>query len=199
MNKLEFIEALRQRLSGLPQREVEERLGFYSEMIDDRMEDGLSEEAAVADMGAVETVADQILADIPLSKIAKETIKPQKKLAGWEIALIIVSFPVWLPLLIAAFAVIISIYAVIWSLIIAFWSIFATFIGCTVAGVVSGILFIVLTHEVSGLAMIGAAFVLAGLSILCFFACKQATLGVVQLTHKIALGIKKLFIKKEVA
>ena len=47
MNKLEFIAELRDRLSGLPQGEVEERLSFYSEMIDDRMEDGVSEKEAV--------------------------------------------------------------------------------------------------------------------------------------------------------
>ena len=43
MKKLEFILALRNRLSCLPQDEVDERLAFYSEMIDDSMEEGLSE------------------------------------------------------------------------------------------------------------------------------------------------------------
>ena len=46
MLKNEFMEQLRSRLVGLPSQEVEERLGFYSEMIDDRIEDGLTEEEA---------------------------------------------------------------------------------------------------------------------------------------------------------
>ena len=47
MTKQDFLCALQKRLSGLPMRELEERLGFYGEMIDDRMEDGLSEADAV--------------------------------------------------------------------------------------------------------------------------------------------------------
>ena len=47
MSKSEFLTALRARLGGLPQGDVAERLDFYSELIDDRMEEGLSEEAAV--------------------------------------------------------------------------------------------------------------------------------------------------------
>ena len=48
MTKQAFLAALGERLVGLPQKDIEERLTFYSEMIDDRMEEGLSEEEAVA-------------------------------------------------------------------------------------------------------------------------------------------------------
>ena len=48
MSKQEFLDQLRARLSGLPRQDVIERLNFYSEMIDDRMEEGLSEEDAKA-------------------------------------------------------------------------------------------------------------------------------------------------------
>ena len=48
MNKQEFIALLRKGLSGLPQKELEERLTFYSEMIDDRIEEGLTETTAYA-------------------------------------------------------------------------------------------------------------------------------------------------------
>ena len=40
MRKLEFLAALNVKLSGLPKEEVKERTNFYSEMIDDRIEDG---------------------------------------------------------------------------------------------------------------------------------------------------------------
>ena len=88
MTKLDFILALHERLSGLPQDEIEERLSFYGEMIDDRMEDGLSEEDAVNDIGTVEDIAQQILTEIPLSKIVKEKIKKKRSLKAWEIVLI---------------------------------------------------------------------------------------------------------------
>ena len=47
MNKQEFLARLQKGLSGLPGEEIEEHLAFYSEMIDDRMEDGIPEETAV--------------------------------------------------------------------------------------------------------------------------------------------------------
>lgn len=42
MNKNEFLSALKARLSALPPNELEERLEFYSEMLEDRIEEGLS-------------------------------------------------------------------------------------------------------------------------------------------------------------
>ena len=62
MNKQEFIRQLSEKLSGLPQTDIEERLAFYSEMIDDRMEDGISEEEAVLAIGDVDSIARQIIA-----------------------------------------------------------------------------------------------------------------------------------------
>ena len=56
MNKQEFLSRLRKQLRGLEDRE--ERVTFYSEMIDDRMEDGLSEEEAVAAVGSLENFAE---------------------------------------------------------------------------------------------------------------------------------------------
>ena len=69
MNKREFLARLRKELSGLPQSDREERLAFYSEMIDDRMEEGLSEEDAVSAVGSVEEIAAQIVADFPSANL----------------------------------------------------------------------------------------------------------------------------------
>ena len=75
MTKSEFLDALRKRLSGLPEKEVESRLNFYSEMIDDRVEDGALEPAAVWHLGDVDEIASEIIADIPLKKLVKNKIK----------------------------------------------------------------------------------------------------------------------------
>ena len=48
MNKTEFLDALRHALGKLPSYEVEQSIAFYAEMIDDRIEDGMSEQEAVA-------------------------------------------------------------------------------------------------------------------------------------------------------
>ena len=97
MTKSEFLTELRTALVGLPEEDIEKSLDFYSEMIDDRVEEGLSEEEAVADLGSIEDIKTQILKDIPLTKIVKERGKPKRTLSGLEITLLIVGFPLDIP------------------------------------------------------------------------------------------------------
>lgn len=199
MNKQEFLSRLRDGLSGLPQADVEERLAFYSEMIDDRIEEGLTETEAVSAVGSVDEIVSQIVADIPLSKIAKEKIKQKSRMSVWEIVLLVLGFPVWLPLLIAALAVLLSVYVVIWSVIISLWACFVSLAACILGGILSGVVLAVTGYITSGIAMIAAGFVCAGLSIFMYYGCKAATKGILLLTKKIVLRIKKCFIKKEAA
>lgn len=197
MRKQEFLDRLKARLSRLPKQDVDERLNFYSEMIDDRIEDGLSEEDAIAEIGTVEAVASQIIADVPLIKIAKEKIKPKRRLKVWEIVLLAVGSPIWLSLLIAAVAVIFSLYVVLWSVIVSLWSVFVSVIACAFAGIAAGSGFACFGSLVAGFAMIGAGIVCAGLSVFLFFGCKAATKGTVLLTKKLTCGMKKSVVGKE--
>lgn len=197
MKKQEFLCALKKRLSGLPKQDVEDRLNFYSEMIDDRTEEGWTEEEVISDIGSVDEISTQIIADIPFTKIATERVKPKKRLKMWEIALLAIGSPIWLSLAIAAFSVLLSLYAVLWSLIVSVWAVFASLAAGAVGGVVVGISFAFRGNGLTGIAVIGAGIVCAGLAIFLFFGCKTATNGIIYLSQKIALGIKKCFIKKE--
>ena len=85
MKKEEFLSELESRLSGLPSEDINERIEFYSEAIDDRMEEGLSEEEAVSQIGSVDEVVNQIASETPLSNLIKEKISRRKKLKAWEI------------------------------------------------------------------------------------------------------------------
>lgn len=196
MNKREFVLNLRQKLSGLPTREVEERLAFYSEMIDDRVEEGITEEDAVAEIGSVDGVASQIIADIPLVKIAKEKIKPKRRMRAWEIVLLAVGSPVWLSLAIAALAVILSLYVALWSVIVSLWAVFGALAGCAFAGVVAGAVLSLGNTPLAGVALIAAGIFCAGFSILWFLGCKWLTREIFLLTKKVALWIKKLLTGK---
>ncbi len=199
MNKQEFFAQLRKGLSGLPKDDIDERLTFYSEMIDDRMEDGIPEETAVREMGTIDELVSQIIADIPLGKLVKEKITPKEKLKAWEIVLLVLGSPIWLSLLIVAFNVIFSLYVVLWSAIIVLWAIFASFVACGLAGIAAGVYFAVCGNGLTGIAMIGAGIVCAGLSIFLFYGCKAATKRILILTKKLAIRIKNCFIKKEEA
>lgn len=197
MNKQEFLEQLRKGLSGLPKDDISERLTFYGEMIDDRMEEGVPEETAVREIGTVDELVSQSIADIPLGKLVKETITPKKKLKAWEIVLLALGSPIWLSLLIAVLAVILSVYVVLWSAIVALWAVFTAVAACGLAGIAAGVYFAVGGNVLTGIAVIGAGIACAGLSVFLFFGCMAATKGILKLTKKLSVFIKNGFVKKE--
>lgn len=197
MNKKEFLAKLRKRLFGLPQDDIEERLSFYDEMIDDLIEEGRSEEAAVSEIGTVEDIVSQIVADIPLTKLVKERVKPKRALRAWEIVLLALGSPIWLSLLIVAFAVVFSVYAVMWSVLVSLWAVELSLAAVSLGGILSAVIFVIEGNAIQCVFMLGAGLVCAGLFILLFFGCKKATKGTLFLTKKMALSIKSLFINKE--
>lgn len=197
MRKQEFLNKLKQGLSGMPKDDVEERLAFYSEMIDDYMEEGLLEEEAVAKIGSVDEIVADVIADTPFTKLLKEKMKGQRALKAWEIVLIVLGFPIWFSLLVGIFSIAISLYAVLWSVIVSLWAVFGALVGTAVGGVLGSILFIYTGNMLSGFLVLGGGIACAGLAIFAFYGCKEATKGVLWLTKKIAVAIKKCFIKKE--
>lgn len=75
MRKEEFLTALRAGLTGLLPEGVEKLVEFCSEMIDDRMEDGLTEEEAVAAAGSLDELIQQAKAELLPVKTANFTEK----------------------------------------------------------------------------------------------------------------------------
>ena len=197
MSKTEFLYELRRRLAGLPQAEIEERIAFYNEMIDDRVEEGLTEEEAVAEIGPVEEIVNQIMAEIPLTAIVRERVKPKRALRAWEIILLVLGSPIWLSLLIAAFAVGLSLYIVLWSLVVCLWAVVVSLAASAVWCLFQVFLYQRAGNPGGALFAGGAALACAGLSILLVFGSLAATKGTARLTEKILLGIKALFVGKE--
>ncbi|MBQ6453990.1 MAG: DUF1700 domain-containing protein [Coriobacteriales bacterium] len=197
MNKQEFLVRLQQGLAGLPQDDVTERMVFYSEMIDDRVEDGLTEEEAVAQVGSVDDIVVQIIQETPITKLVREAVKPKRSLRAWEIVLLVLGSPLWIPLLVAAFAIVLSIYVVIWAVIISLWAVELALALSSLACMAWGFMSVIRGDALQATAAFGAGFVLAGVSILLFYGCLAASKGAVALTKKVALWIKSLFIKKE--
>ncbi len=197
MNKNQFLEELRRRISGLPQEDIDERLAFYSEMIDDRMEDGLTEEEAVASLGTVDSVVDQIMSEIPLTKIVKERVRPKRQMKAWEVVLLVLGAPVWIPLIIAACAVVLAVYIVIWAVVISVYAVDLSAAAGAAGGLAGIFIYLKAGNPAGSLFSAGAAIAFAGLAILLFFVCKWITKAVLKLTGRIFLGIKTSFAGKE--
>ena len=197
MNKQDFLFQLGEALSGLPQGDIEEQLSFYSEMIDDKVENGLSEEAAVAEIGPADRIASQAIAGTPLPRLVRERIRTSQRLRAWEIVLLVLGFPLWFPLMMAGLAILLSGYIVLWALVLSAWTVWVSFAVVSPAAAVTGVFLTCRGSVVQGLLMVSSALVLAGLAVFLFFGCKALTRAIWNLTKRIARGTKSLFLRKE--
>ena len=180
MHKEEFLARLERRLSGLPRADREERLNFYAEMIDDRMEEGLSEEEAVAAVDA----AGEIEADPPAPK-------PKRVWGSWGVLLLVLGSPLWLSLLVAAAAVVFSVFVSLWAVVISLWSVFGALAGSALGVLAGGAVLACCGHGLTGAAMMGIGLICAGLSIFAFFGCKAVTKGVWMRTKMSFANLRK--------
>ncbi len=208
MTKLKFLLELEKKLSVLSQEDIEEQLTFYCEMIEDRVEEGISEEEAVAQIGTVEDIAGQILfehtAEVP--PCGDETATAEKLPAAeernkhtfktWELVLLIAGSPIWFSLLIAALAVGFSFFVVFWAVVISLWAVVVSLAACAVALPIAAVYFICTGYGYSGLAVLGAGLVCGGLGILFYYGCKWTTKGMALLTKTTAISLIKCFRRK---
>ena len=134
MNKTEFSDALRRALGKLPSYEVEQSIAFYSEMIDDRVEDGMSEADAVAALGPVGAIAAQIIAETPV--IPKAIAKANTGSRTLNVVLLVVFSPIWVPLVLALIVAALMVHLSIWMVIVALWATVATLLLCGPIGIV---------------------------------------------------------------
>ena len=196
MNKQQFLDAFKKELCGLSQDDIQESLDFYSEMIDDHIEEGLSEEEAVASIGHPKEIAKENLINIPIIKLIKQKIKLKRSMRALEIVLLILGLPLWLSLLIAIIAVVFSIYVSLWSVIISLYAVDFSLAACGVAGCLAFSVFAFTGNMTQGVFLFGASLVCAGLSILMFMVSNLAAKGLLWLGRKMWISIKSCFIRK---
>lgn len=193
MNKEQFLNALREKLSGLSPEDLAERLAFYSEAIDDRLEDGLTEEEAVAQLGAIEDIIKKIPGDVP----TVVTVKEKRRVNPLMIVLLILGSPLWLSLLLAAFCVVISLYAMVWSVVAMLWAVDLSVSAIAVGCLAGGVLLFVRGNVAGGFVCIACMLFCAGVSILGFYGCLYTTKGTAWLTKKSILWLVGLIKRKE--
>ena len=97
MTKQLFLNELSAALHGLSREERYRTLSYYDELIDDRVEDGQSEEEAVESLGSPEQIAREILGE---EEPAPSTSKGRKV---WLIVLLVLGFPLWGSLLLCVY------------------------------------------------------------------------------------------------
>jgi len=203
MTKQQFLKELRTRLSDLPYSDQRRSLDYYSEMIDDRIEDGLSEADAVKRVGTPAMAAAQILSDMPITTLARARVNTSR--SALATALIIIGSPIWISLLAVAFSLLVTAFAVLFtflalfvSLIVTLWAVEFSFTVGALGGIAGGVLaFLIENNIMLGLLLCGAGLLLFGLAVFGYYAAIHGTKGLICLCGYIIKAYKGIcrFIK----
>ena len=191
MTKKIFLKKLRRELSGLPRAEITERIGFYTEMIDDKMEDGMTEAEAI----------DSICTSDPIGSKVKTTdvdLDARPKRTTTEIVLLVLGFPVWFSVLAAGFAVAVALIAALWSVVVVFWeTALSTAVAAPCAAIAS--IFCLFSGNVAMFGMgMAAAPTCAGVAIIFYYIAKYFTIASAKITVWTFRSIAKMFKRKEI-
>ena len=196
MNKHEFLSELWERLSGLPSEDIGQSLDYYNEMIDDRMEEGLSEEEAVRAIGSVDEVVAQILMETSLPKLVKAKVKRKRSAPIGQIILLILGSPIWLPLCILALAISLVLYLLLWVLVLVLYAVDLCVAAVSLSGFLGAFVQVFGGRLAQGAFLLGSGLACMGLAVLLFFGFNLVTKGVLILSKKMLRGLKSFFIGK---
>lgn len=197
MRKQEFLDKLKASLWAMPEADKQRSMDYYAEMIDDRMEDGLSEEEAVAAIGDLDEIVKQILTESPRppATVKKEQKQQKRGLEPWMIVLLVLGSPLWISLVTAAVSVVFSVYVSLWSVVLVLYTV-AVAVGAAAIGCIVGSFFMIGRTATIAVAW-GAALLCTGLAILLFLLGNLAAKGMIELTKLCWQGVKSIFQRKE--
>ena len=171
MTKIDFLLELSDRLEGLNEEDREQSCQFYDEMIDDRIEEGMSEEEAVADLGSIDDIVKHIIREIPISHIIKTKIKATNRLGAIAILALVFGGLILLPIGISLFATFVAIYVSVWSIVVSFFAIAIPFSASGLVGIAMLVTSAIRGEIYAGIFILGTGLLLAGISIPLYKIC----------------------------
>lgn len=181
MNKQQFLDELKNRLNGMNEGDIQKSLEFYSEMIDDSIEDGMTEEQATASLGNINDIIAQIKADYSDEKKSeKREAPPKPSVPVWAIILLIIGSPLWLLIIV----MVLIFYLCLWTIVISLYTAALSMFLAGIAGIFS---FAFVPGGIPQILMAtGIGLISTGLAVLLFF-------GMNYLSKKIIFGTKNFF------
>lgn len=207
MTKKEFLQELRSRLSAYPKEELDRSIGYWSEMVEDRMEDGATEDEAVASLGSIDDIAKQIEMELPLKTIIKHSVKDkssadeQKKdntgITVLVVVLAILAFPIWFPIAIALISIIAALFITIWAIDFALWVCSLSGVICFFAGLIFAVALLIGGHGILALSGFGTSLAGAGIAILFAFAAFYMAKGIIKLIDLMCRGTKRSIVNNK--
>ncbi len=190
MTKRQFFGELKSKTKHLTKAERRELISYYNEMISERMEDGMSEEEAVAALGSI----DELLSTY-VPQEYKAPVRRTPRLRPWHIVLIVLGSPVWISLLVAFFCLLLCFYIVIWAMVAACYAVFAYLAASSFACAFMS--FLTLGFGPGNFFFCWcAALVIMGVALLWLIVCNLFAKACAKLTKVVSKGVFRLFFKR---
>lgn len=170
MNKTKYLKKLYRKVYFVSKEERQSIVDYYSEIIDDLMENGKSEESAVSELESPEVIASNYR-----KQQKNERVESEKQIPTWFWIALIAGSPIWLGLLCAAIGIVVGISC----------AVLGVSVGFTIGGLFAAIygLITMFTDFAFGLSMFGTGLFLCALGLL-------VTIGIISLSKKIITKIK---------
>lgn len=195
MTKQDFLAALERALAKLPHAEAQQAIAFYDEAISDRVEDGMSEDDAVASLGDVDEIARQIASEIP--PIPRAIAKANTGSRTLNIVLLALFSPVWVPVAGALALAALCIYLAIWLIIAAMWMLVVILIGMGPLGLFVFANILARGFVLSSFFALGLCLMACGAGLLATFGVMGVSKQLALLTRNFARWVRGLFVKAD--
>lgn len=183
----------------MDREELTKSLSYYEEMIDDRVEDGMTEEEAVAALGGLDDIVTSIVNQLPLAAVVKRRVKSShdgaKNKTLWMV-LAICGFPIWLPLVITFAVLVLVVYLVAWVLIVSLYAVVIALAAAGVLGFLAGLIRCVTQGLSMGLITIGLSVICAGLTMISALPMWRLSRRLPSFTLWFGRKIKAMFMEK---
>ena len=187
MTKAVFLKDLESQLKSLSNMERKKFISYYEEIIEDYIENGATEEAAVERVGYPQSIAEDILNQE--SGTNKKVSTATKGLIG---ILMVLGFPLWGSLLLAGILLVLSGYIVIWCLPVITGSLaFGTFATAILS--VCGGFFLLMVNPTLAIMQFGLGIACVGIAILTTFATIYLAKRLIEVTKSFTLKLIGIF------
>lgn len=188
MTKHEFLKRLSRALGRMKRDEREKSLAFYREMIDDRIESGLTEEEAVAQMEPIDDIAAGILQDAAARGALRKAWNPVL------IALLVIGSPLWASLLVVLFAVLAAFTVCLWVIVVCLYSVVAALGAAVLSLLVAAA--VLLRVPFATVALVAAALVCGGFAVLFCLLANLTARAFARLTGSMWSGVCRVLFKR---
>lgn len=194
MNKEKFYQSLKNRLKNFDKSEAKSIIEYFDEIIDEKMENGYTEEEAISSLGNVDDIIRAIKTDLV---IKRSSDKKTNSLRNFLIILGICSSPILIPIGVAFF---ITFFSLLISLFSVFIALAVSSFACYFAAIVTAIGMFLKSIDLGIILLVFGGAILAGsiLGLLSISLYKVSKVILHVINNLYSKLIKKVIRKREI-